>query len=1008
MKKNHRFWLVLLIVLCMSVIIIGGFNYIFSLQKDLEEQSINNVLTVTQQQQQAFDNFISGDRERLHSYAQHFHRRVSGNMRDAIDRLDTFGEVDAFYTVMNLESGEYCNNKVEETFHMDAEDLAFYRSLSGSGVRRPLYQSLYAQGDMFGYYECFEFSNGERGLIQKSYYSSRVSQSFSLSFYNNQGLAYVVNQDGDILLRSIGMIGDRIYNNIFDVLTEDANGHEENVKKFEEALSQKSQGNCGSITFSGEHGDFVYTYVQVENVPEWYLVSVIPLSAISTEADQILHNSQTTFFFMLFMLILCIVCILLIWWTNKDIKSKDREIQYREQLFDIFATYLSRNTDDVYLMIDAKTNAVEYVSPNIERVLGVTEKEARADLKSIGEAQYISGGPVDYETIRSMEAGNSLEGLKSERVNLKTNQYKRFRENVYCTLVQDHRKIIVYISDRTQEYETENVLSEALDMAQVANHAKTAFLSSISHDIRTPMNAIIGFTALLREEPDNPSIVLEYTQRIDAASQHLLGLINDVLDMNKIESGNATLNLTEMDLADIIDEINTIIRPQARSKNQSFEIFTSSLPYEHLVGDKLRINQVLINLLSNAVKYTQEGGEIQMRVEELPQVMEQYCRIRFTISDNGMGMSEEYLKVIFEPFTREETSATRQIQGTGLGMAITKSLVDLMGGSIEVVSSPGQGSTFTIELELYIQEQENDSHFWSEHHISKMIVIDDDEDICYNIIRAMEKSGTHVDYSTNGVKAVDMMRKARESGDPYDTILLDWKMPDLDGLETARLIRKNYSEKVPILLLTAYDWGEIEQEAKEIGVSHFLPKPFFMSTFKQAIRRIMDGQKKNTNNEDLVINGKKIMIVDDVEVNRILLVKILKMLGANCTVAENGREAVEKFLASKPNVYDVILMDVQMPIMNGYEATRAIRASSHPSAKSVGIIAMTANAFVDDIRDAIESGMNAHVAKPIQVDLLKSTIHQVLDTEETAENPSEKQTDQQIPEEVVQIGSNGE
>jgi len=531
-----------------------------------------------------------------------------------------------------------------------------------------------------------------------------------------------------------------------------------------------------------------------------------------------------------------------------------------------------------------------------------------------------------------------------------------------------------------KEQQQKAILEDALHMAQAANEAKTSFLSSVSHDIRTPMNAIIGFLSLMKDEADNPDLVREYIQRIDAASNHLLGLINDVLDMNKIENGSTTLNLVEMNLAEVIEEINTIIRPQTKAKNQTFEIFASHLNFEHLLGDKMRINQILINLLSNSVKYTPENGTIEMRVDELPQVVNNYSRIRFTIRDNGLGMSEDFLSVIFDPFTREDTRVTHEIQGTGLGMAITKSLVDLMGGSIKVESKLGEGSTFVVELELHIQEQEDNPKFWTDHSVGKMLVVDDDKEICKNVVHTMRKTGVIVEYATGGEDAIRMMGEARQTGKPYDLILLDWKMPVMDGLETARLIRKSYPEKIPILFLTAYDFSEIEQEAMEIGVDHFIPKPFFITTFKEAIRQVTDAPQKAEKTMDMVVQDKHILVVDDIEENQIILMKILSTQGAVCEAVENGQEAVDAFLNSPPGTYDLILMDVQMPVMDGYEATRTIRASSHPDAKIIPIIAMTANAFVDDVRDAIDSGMDAHIAKPVQIDKLKSTIRQVFDS----------------------------
>ena len=665
---------------------------------------------------------------------------------------------------------------------------------------------------------------------------------------------------------------------------------------------------------------------------------------------------------------------------EQKLAEKNQEIRYQEQIFEIFSTFLSDNIDDVYMMLDAKGKKAEFVSSNIERVLGIPWKVIVEDVNQIGHAEYVTGGEIGWEGLAALKPGMSLDPMETERIHRKTGERKWFRESVYCVLVQGIKKVVIYISDRTKEKQIENTLSEALHMAQTANKAKSAFLGNVSHDIRTPMNAIMGFIPLLQEEADNPEHVREYTQKISAASNHLLGLINDVLDMNKIESGGAVLNITELNLAEIIDEINTIIRPQANAKEQRFEISTISLHNEHLLGDKLRINQILINILSNSVKYTQFGGNIKMTVDELPQVDESYSRIRFTISDNGQGMSEEYQKVIFEPFSREQNTAWNQAQGTGLGMTITKSLVELMHGSIEVKSRLGEGTTFIVELELRSQNKEDDPKFWNKHSITHMIVADDDEDVCRDIVKKMAGTGVEVQYATGGSRVIEMIRSAQEAGKPYDLILLDWKMPDLDGMATARLIRENYSNKIPILLFTAYDWAEIEQEALEIGVEHFLQKPFFMSNFKDAIQRMPGSEQKKilTDSDKSLLADKHVLVVEDIDINQLVLKKLLGTMGADCDIAENGRIAVDEFVNAPADKYDLILMDIQMPVMNGYEATRAIRASAHPSARTIPIIAMSANAFVDDVRAAMDSGMNAHVAKPIVFEQFKKTLREVL------------------------------
>ncbi len=974
-KKHQRTLLIILIILCMGSILAGGAHYLQTLQSSLRNNAVQNVKNATLQQRQSFDEFISRDREQLFGYADYFSEHGHGDPTEFQQLLTLFRGNDAECMVVCLDEGWLCGSMHSNILHLDKQELNVYRSLPDSGVRDN-YIGLFSGTPKFSYYETFTFSSGHKGLIQKEYDRSKILETFTLSLYDGQGYGYILDQAGDILLRSVPNTSSQLYGNVFKAL-DATHSPQENIRDLATALNTKE---TGSIIFDGDAGQFIYTYTPLESVNDWYLLSIVPMAAISTETDEILQYSQMSLAILLGILCVFTMFGLLIWRTRQDIQAKDKEIAYQEQLFDIFSTYLSNNTNDVYMMLDHDTQAVEYISPNAERVMGVKAENLIEYIHSADLKKDPDKAKEYYAEVKSLKPGDAAKGRNTERIDPRTGEHKYFLETAYCTAIQGQNKWVSYISDRTQERKVQDSLAEALQMAQAANKAKTAFLGSVSHDIRTPMNAITGFLSLIEDEEDISEIVREYVHRIDAASQHLLGLINDVLDMNKIESGSTTLSISEMNIAEIIEEINTIIRPQAKAKNQAFDIFVAHLKYEQLMGDKIRINQILINLLSNAVKYTPNDGVIQLRVEELSQIVHNYSRLRFTVSDNGLGMSEEYQKVLFDPFTREETKITHEIQGTGLGMAITKSLVDLMGGTIRVESLLGEGSTFTVELELCIQEkEEEDPAFWTDHKVARMIVTDDEEEVCLNIVKIMSQAGVVTYYATDGETAIRMMRKHREAGHPYDLILLDWQMPNLNGLETARLIRQNYSDKIPILLLTAYDWSEIEDEAIEIGISHFMPKPFFMSTFKEAIRRVMGSQKKEKLCHADVVRDKRIMVVDDIEVNRIILVKILSSLGARCDTASNGQEAVAAFEASSPGYYDLILMDVQMPVMDGYIATRMIRESGHPSAGEIPIIAMTANAFVDDVRDAIEAGMDAHIAKPVQIDKLKSTIQQVLD-----------------------------
>ena len=530
--------------------------------------------------------------------------------------------------------------------------------------------------------------------------------------------------------------------------------------------------------------------------------------------------------------------------------------------------------------------------------------------------------------------------------------------------------------ERIRELEEQaEQMRNALEAAESANRAKSAFLSNMSHDIRTPMNAIIGFSALLMRDADNPGKVREYTRKVIASSQHLLSLINDVLDISKIESGKMVLNISEFELADMITAVDTVIRPQTNAKDQAFDVYVKGLLHEQFIGDETRINQVLINLLSNAVKYTQEGGRIRLKVVGEQPASRKFQNLTISVEDNGYGMTPEYCEKIFDAFTRADNNTTRKVQGTGLGMAITKNIVDMMGGTIEVHSELGKGSIFTVRICLRIPDKNSDAKFWEQYGISNILVVDDAQEVCENIKNLMADTGVHIDYALSGEQAVDRIRQAAGSR-IYDVILIDWKMPQMDGLETARNIRRLISSDIPILVLTAYEWAQIEEEAVRAGINAFLPKPFFVANFRECLKQLRKADEKGGRQEEDVppLAGRQFLVAEDIELNAEILSEILAMQDAACKVVENGQLAVEEFARSKQGRYDAILMDVQMPVMNGYDATRKIRSLNRQDAQQIPIIAMTANAFTEDVKEALEAGMNAHVAKPVDPQQLSTTL----------------------------------
>lgn len=531
--------------------------------------------------------------------------------------------------------------------------------------------------------------------------------------------------------------------------------------------------------------------------------------------------------------------------------------------------------------------------------------------------------------------------------------------------------------EREAEREIHNrQLAEALQAAQIANNSKTMFLSNMSHDIRTPMNAVLGFTTLLAQEAENPAKVREYTKKIMASGQHLLSLINDILDVSKIESGKVVLTYEKFTLNALVLSVDTIIQPMAKAKKQNFYVEVIGVKHEYLLGDEMRMNQILINLLSNAVKYTPEGGNIWFRILGIKQRSSQYERIRIEVQDDGYGMTPEYLETIFDAFTRAENSTTNKVQGTGLGMAITKNIVELMGGTIEVYSEVGKGSLFRVELEFRIPEDQADVQFWKQNGIGRILAVSGEEQICGNIRMLMRDVGVLTDIASDMEEAMQQIRHSSGAEKSYDIILMDWNMPGISALQAAEQVREVLSDEIFILFLTAHDGNEIGEIhlADNTGI---LAKPFFVSAFREKILEMQTASKEEAGAENgSSLEGMHFLAAEDNEINAEILEELLDMEGADCEIVENGQLAVERFERSAEGEFDAILMDVQMPVMNGHDATKEIRALKRSDATKIPIIAMTANAFAEDEKAALDAGMNAHVAKPLDIDLLKKVIKQ--------------------------------
>ena len=525
-------------------------------------------------------------------------------------------------------------------------------------------------------------------------------------------------------------------------------------------------------------------------------------------------------------------------------------------------------------------------------------------------------------------------------------------------------------------------LQVAVEKAESANRAKSTFLSNMSHDIRTPMNAIIGFTTLALSNIDDTDRVKDYLGKTLASSNHLLSLINDVLDMSRIESGKIHLEEVEVNLSDVLHDLKTIVSGQIYAKQLELYMDVMDVTDEDVYCDKTRLNQILLNLLSNAIKFTPAGGTVSVRVRQLAGKVRGCGQYEFRIKDNGIGMSQEFAQKIFEPFERERTSTVSRIQGTGLGMAITKNIVDMMGGTIEVQTAQGKGSEFIIRVPLRVQAEHRPVEKITELEGLKALVVDDDFNTCDSVTKMLVKVGMRAEWTLSGKEAVLRARQSIEMSDVYHAYIIDWRLPDMNGIEVTRQIRSLHDD-TPIIILTAYDWSDIEVEAKAAGVTAFCSKPMFMSDLRETLMSAL-GQKPADAVQRLLpeknadFKGKHILLVEDNELNREIAQEILREYGFLVDSAENGAVAVEKVSTAAPGSYDLVLMDVQMPIMDGYTATRKIRALDDPARAKIPILAMTANAFDEDRRNALESGMNGFLSKPIVIDDLVQELHKIL------------------------------
>lgn len=657
--------------------------------------------------------------------------------------------------------------------------------------------------------------------------------------------------------------------------------------------------------------------------------------------------------------------------NKADLLAKESDIHYREWLFD----FVVERNNDILAVVNVENYTCNFITSNAETVLGISLDTLKEDVRSIATAQKAEGtDKLDNIIMRSVKSSEAiiLEEIKFE--NVKTGEQLFYRGVVICTYDDGGKRMAIALYDRTQEIKRNHQLQEALNAAETANKAKTSFLANMSHDFRTPMNAITGFNLLIEKHADDPDKVKEYTHKISLASHNLLGLLNDVLDMSKIESGKTTLDIKEMAIGLLLEEINSVISFQAKAKDQEYIVNIEEMEHDMFMGDKQRINEILMNILGNAIKYTPEGGKIEFLIKETPSSSEGFQNVEFTVRDNGMGMKAEYIDKIFDAFSREETGATKSIQGTGLGMAITKSLVELMGGTIRVESEEGKGSTFIVNLRLKAVD-ENDVDFWKGHGISTVMFVTENRTQTEQLRAAFEADKIEILDTKNGFEAIHAIENCNSAGKLVDLILINDILSDMTAAELIREIRSKDRRNNSLIFVMAENFAAIEDDAKAAGANEIVQKPLFVSNLKQIFEDITS-RAAGTDNKEVVnpLQGMKFLAAEDNDINADILIELMNMEGATVTRGCNGQEVVDMFKEAKEGDYDMILMDIQMPVMNGYEAAAAIRSLESDWAQRIPIIAMTANAYADDVQHAFDAGMNAHVTKPIDIKVVEKTI----------------------------------
>ena len=968
MRKRLR---ITVFIACVIGIVLLVFQYFRFVSKTIYEESVSHLTEVFHQSGNLMRELADKNLTYLHLWGENLQNISSEDeICDYIKKAQEdagfleffFLSADGDYKMVTGETGYLgLQGNIEEEIRQGNDVIA------NAAVPGKSQLLVFATPRAHGIYQGFEYD-----AIAIAYENSDVVALLDISAFNGNAQSFIIYPDGRVVVDHSSETWGKVYN-FFSVLRENSDLSEKELNE----LSEKFKAGYTDAMMVNLDGRNYYLVYEKADIQDWIFLGLVQEDIVNASMNGLLRSTML----LVGAVVFCIAAFfigLIIQKSRASLRRKDTEILYRDELFQ----KLSMNVDDVFLMLDEKTYQANYISPNVEKLLGITVEQIRKDIYILEKLH-----PEEQEEPEK----NYLDGIQTseqrewdfECVHQQTGERRWFHIVAMGSEVDRKKKYILVMSDRTSDRKMNQALSEAVRAAETANRAKSTFLSNMSHDIRTPMNAIIGFTTLAVNNIDDKKRVRDYLSKILFSSNHLLSLINDILDMSRIESGKIHLEETEVSLSGVLHDLKTIISGQIHAKQLELYIDAMDVTNEDVYCDKTRLNQVLLNLLSNAVKFTPAGGTVSVRLKQFPGTTKGSGLYEIRVKDNGIGMSQEFVQKIFSPFERERTSTVSRTQGTGLGMAITKNIVDLMGGSIEVQTEQGKGTEFIVRLPFRIQPGHHRIEKITELEGLKALVVDDDFNTCDSVTKMLVRVGMRSEWTLSGKEAVLRARQSVELGDAFHAYIIDWRLPDMNGIEVTRQIR-SLGDDTPIIILTAYDWSDIEVEARAAGVTAFCAKPMFMSDIRDTLMTAI-GQKQAEAEAAILpaagldFKGRCILLVEDNELNSEIAVEILNEYGFLVDTAKNGAEAVEKVKNSKPGNYDLVLMDVQMPVMNGYEATKQIRALADPGLAGITILAMTANAFDEDRKKALECGMDGFLSKPIVIEELVGILQKNLD-----------------------------